>query len=494
MKQETGLTKNQILSELSRSPHGKLEEYVPVGTQAAQKEPEFLAHLIAWDHMKGQVRDAKVALPIIALSGTNEPEFVENALAHLSELGPRELLKAYRFLDKFRVPGLQRTIGRLIVAYLKQKETDKYWDYFALQHHKVLRELYSLVHYKGDGSHAWRILFKGERPAGSLFDVVARLGTMTPTEAAGTILERKIPFLIAQGALGKKAKEPELVQALIERMSPTELITNVKMLEALGVKTNPALKGAFEKAMEKASASRKNVLKTTRAVEAVQDEHLKSKLRGVADKQARNISVEGNWLVIGDKSGSLSIAIDVAKFVAGTLAKLVKGEVHLVWIDDDPRYMDVTGKSLDEIKEMTKHIRADGSTSLGCAVAWCEQNKKEIDGIAVVSDGGDNHHPLFHDAYKRYSKWADKEVPVYFYMVPGTDPPVLLNYCQHAGIDLSVFDLTGSVDYYSLPNLIATMRTNRYSLVDEIMATPLKKLKLNDVLKLRKEVRNVAAV
>jgi hypothetical protein len=51
---------------------------------------------------------------------------------------------------------------------------------------------------------------------------------------------------------------------------------------------------------------------------------------------------------------------------------------------------------------------------------------------------------------------------------------------QQSGLDMQVFDLTGGVDYYSLPNLIQTMRTNRYSLVDEIMSTKL--LKLADVL------------
>src|SRR5579862_535195 len=95
---EKGLTKNQILSELSRSPHGKLEEYLPVGRIAAEKESEFLAHLIAWNQIKGQVRDSQVALPIIALTAPAlDPEFVENALAHMAIQGPREFEKAYRF-------------------------------------------------------------------------------------------------------------------------------------------------------------------------------------------------------------------------------------------------------------------------------------------------------------------------------------------------------------------------------------------------------------
>ena len=47
---------------------------------------------------------------------------------------------------------------------------------------------------------------------------------------------------------------------------------------------------------------------------------------------------------------------------------------------------------------------------------------------------------------------------------------------KKAGFDLQIFELGGSVDYYSIPNLVQSMRTNQYSFVEEIMATPLLKL------------------
>ncbi len=46
-----------------------------------------------------------------------------------------------------------------------------------------------------------------------------------------------------------------------------------------------------------------------------------------------------------------------------------------------------------------------------------------------------------------------------------------------AADDLQEFDLGAGTDFYSLPNLIKTMRTNRYSLVDEILTSPLLTLK-----------------
>jgi len=61
---------------------------------------------------------------------------------------------------------------------------------------------------------------------------------------------------------------------------------------------------------------------------------------------------------------------------------------------------------------------------------------------------------------------------------------------KNASQDLQVFDLPANLDYYSLPNLVATMRTNRYSLVDEIMAVPLATLASVLPNAYRKEVTN----
>src|SRR6266446_4323895 len=95
---ESGLSKNQIISELSKSTHGSLKEYVQVGKAAAEQHGEFFAHLISWNKIKGQVRDSQIALPIVSLTAKNYPdEFVENSFAHLTQLGPREVHKALHF-------------------------------------------------------------------------------------------------------------------------------------------------------------------------------------------------------------------------------------------------------------------------------------------------------------------------------------------------------------------------------------------------------------
>lgn len=483
---ETGITKNQIISELSRSPHGKLTEYVDLGRKAAQQEPEFFAHLIAWDRQKGQVRDAKVALPVVSLSVQFPDELASNSLAHLALLGPRELLRAYRFALELRPAGRMRTMRRLVEGYLRDRERP--WQKFertAVQHRHTMKELYALTHVKpGDTANA--VLFKENYREGSVFAIISQLKNMSPVEAAAAIVDNKIPFLIASGALGKKIKEPELIQALLGRMTPTEVVTNTKMLERLGVKNNPALRGAFEAALEKASKSKSNLLKTTRAAEAIDDEELKEKLRGVQERQIQAAGgVDGNWLVLGDKSGSMAACIEGARQIAATLAKMVTGKVWLTFFDTAPQTIDVTGLALDAIQAKTRFIGAGGGTSIGCGLQRMLDSKQEIDGIAVVSDGDENNAPWFFSVYQKYCQHFGKEVPVYFYKINGRTT-AFEQTMQSAKLDMQVFNLTIRPDFYSLPNLVATMRTNRYSLIDEIMATPL--LKYENTFRKRPEI------
>jgi hypothetical protein len=495
--ENTQVTRQSLISNLTRSPHGKLAEYVPIVKQGIAQESAFVSHLLAWDRTHGQIRDSKVALPVISLAFEKDAEYLDNAFAHLALLGPRELLRAYEFAREIRPAGQMLPFRRLIGDYLGEKEQDKGWDHLAIQHRKTLKTLYALSHAKPekDRTHAVLFGFKGKGtdkvslplPKGSVFEAVANLKNMSAQEAAGTILKYRVPFLIAMGALGAKAKDTDLVMSLIERMSATELVTNTKMLEKLGVKTNPALRSAFEAALAKASTSKKNTLKTTAAIDAIEDEGLKNKLRGLQDKQIATAGgPEGNWLVLADKSGSMSHAIELARHISATLAKFVKGRVYLVFFDVAPLTVDVTGLSLDQIQKATRHITANGGTSIGVGLNRMLTEKIEIDGIAIVSDGGENTAPLFADVYKKYSAFAGKEVPVYFYDVHGRSG--WKEMINSVGIEMQTFDVAGNTDYYSVVNTVATLRANRYSLVEEILGTPL--LSLKDVLKTSKDLVN----
>ncbi len=479
---ETGLTKRQIITELTRSTHGDLKQFVPIGARAVAQDEEFFAHLIAWNQVKGQIRDSKVALPVIALAGKDlDPEYRENALAHLAVLDPRNLARAVRFQKS--LPGTShRALRRVVERYLRTREAKlKWWTRTAVQHRESMRELYALNHIK---PVAWAndILFKGIATPGTVFHAIKMLPKLTDEMAAKEILNHQIPFLIVSGALGKRARSESLLHAMVTVMTPSELVTNMKMLDKAGAQAFAAVRGAIEAKLKSAKDSTKVALKTTRAAEALEEDDPESKvakrLRDVQEAQVEKLgTIEGNWLVLADKSGSMEDAIEAAREVAGALTRFVKGEVHLVFFDTSPTAFECTGKTIEQIKHITRSQSADGGTSIGCGLEWARLKGLSIDGIAIVSDGQENSSPRFTDVYNRWFK--DEQPPVYFYRVEPSNrfntfhDTALTVSCKQGNVDVQLFDLGHKVDYYSLPNLVQTMRANKYSLADEIMSVPL---------------------
>lgn len=474
-----GLTKNQIIQVLTRSPHGDLKAFGPTALAAAKAEPEFLAHLIAWNQEHGAIRDSKVALPVYSLAVPSFPrDLAENSFAHLALLDPRNFVRA---LDHMRTVGGQgrgRSLRRLVERYLRHREASfGLWERAVIQHRASIKTLYARWHVK-PAPLADRALFKGNPPAGSTLEIISRLKDMEPKEALGFVLTRKIPFLVAVGALGKKVQDTDVVLALINSMSATELTTNAKMLERLGVKTNPALRAAFTAGLQKAveNAPVQSLLKAGKAAAAVGGE-LGKKLTAVQEKQlSATGGVKGRWAVLGDKSQSMRESIEATRFIAAHLARMAE-EVHLIFFDSQPHYKALgAGATLEEIKELTKHVRGSGGTDCFVGLTYLGVKGIEVDGVVVISDGGHNYHYTLSRQWKDYCTRFAKEPTLYFFKVKGSDPDVFSPTLQAEGIGFEMFDLTKGVDYYSLPNVLATLNTRRWSLLDQIMETPLKTL------------------
>jgi hypothetical protein len=64
--------KKAVIAALAASHHGDLAKYLPTAKAAAAADPDFFGHLVSWNHVKGSIRDAKIALPIIALLETHQ--------------------------------------------------------------------------------------------------------------------------------------------------------------------------------------------------------------------------------------------------------------------------------------------------------------------------------------------------------------------------------------------------------------------------------------
>lgn len=496
---ESTFRRTHLITAIASSTHGDLAAYADVTRQAAKNDPEFLAHFIAWNEKHGKQRDPKLALPVVSLErGVLPGALEENSWAHLLAQSPRDLLRAYRFAGT--LDGSKRSKFRsMIVSYLNAREDNwHWWERTALQHRSSVKGLYALCHVKSPKAIK-DILFEGQYPANTVFASVKNLPNMTPTEAAGTIIEQKIPFLIARGALGKKMSDPTVLMALIGAMSPTELVTNMKSLEKLGVKNFPETRAALEAAIGKVATSKKQVMKTSVAAKAVSDTDIAAKLQAAQERQLKNVGIDGDWLVFGDNSGSMERAIEATKFVAGTMAGAVKGNIHLVFGNVQPRYFNATGKTLADIEGETKLVEAGGGTALGCGLDYLLQKGILVQGIVLVTDGEENSTPAFAGTYRKYVEKLGIEPTVYLVLVDNGGGYLSGTYYAYRYNDCSAFLKSlaensiyaeamdcrgGKIDYHSFPNLLATMRTGRYGLADEIMEAPL--LTLAEVLKPRR--------
>jgi hypothetical protein len=498
---ETALTPNALIAELGRIGHGELNGYVPIMRRVTVENPELAAHFLSWNKLNGQVRDSLVALPVITLAVPqfNDAELIDNSLAHMASLPLRDFMRALRFAKQVGVgpAGRMRTLKRLVLRYLRTLEADQNkWKRIALQHRDSLRECYAMFHVKPSSDFQNAVIYgraldksKMELPHGTAFHSLDNLRKMPPLEAAGEIMRHRFPFMAVQKAFGGLPKDPDILVATIARMTPTELTTNTKALMARGLKTDGKIKAAYEEALgrkDKPGRGPANVLKATTAMEVIEDEGIKAKLQVKQERALDAMSVEGDWLVLADKSGSMQSAIETARLVSGTLSRLAKGRVSLIFFDIVPYYYDATGKTYEEILETTKRVQAGGGTSIGCGLLQAIQKNLPIDGIVVVSDGAENNAPLFAQQYAALVQAIGKQPPVYFFHVRGSEGPV--NEARFGasmkaqGFDLQEIDIRDKeIDKYSVVNLVGSLHTQHYGLLEAIMDTPL--LTLDDVLK-----------
>ncbi len=473
---EKELTTQQLIGNLVKIGHKELDLYLPDGMKVVGQNPDMFAHLVSWNHTNGEIRDSKVAFPVISMRGVSGEDKIyhENAIAHLLLLDPRNLVRAVYFskgLSSKVGEGAGTLLKEGVTKYLGVRERNRnWWDKTALQHRVSMKTLYALFHVK-PSSRVQAILFDRKYPRGSVFEALRLLKTMDQTEAAGTILKHKIPFMIAIGALGGVKKNSDVVLSLVEGMSGAELITNSKMLVKMGVMENPVLKASYENGIQKAQKDKKvSSLKMSRAASVVQDTKVKAKLEKAQETKIDSLKgLEGDWLILGDMSGSMNQAVEKAKEVAAVLARSVKGKVSLVFFNTRPVHYDVSGKTLEDIKRLTSGVRAGGGTSIGCGLQLVMEKKLVVNGIVVVSDGGENIPPILADVYRKYESLNMISPNVYLLHLPG-ERDSLSNSMKNLPYEkVDVQD----IDYYAMPNLLKILRSSRYTLVDEIMSAPL---------------------
>jgi hypothetical protein len=371
----------------------------------------------------------------------------------------------------FRNPP--RALKTEITRYLREREADAEWfDGSVLAARKALKRLYALLHVK-PGERAQQILFGENPPADSRLAALKQLArAKTSVEQARTIIEHRIPYRVTATVVQQMT--PTVMLALIDVMSPQELINNLAALKRRGAMDNPNLKSLIEQKLEAAKTSaRVSAFKAEEALKAAGLSHeMRCKLEQVADAQvkAKGRIVRPMALFI-DKSGSMELAIELGKRLGSMISAICEKELYVYAFDTAAYPIERGGDDLASWEKALKGITAGGGTSCGVPLDFMTRKRQYAEQIIVVTDEGENTAPFFVDALAKCREAVQADPNVCFVRTPGAGTQ-LKEQCRKAGVMCDAFQFTG--DYYALPNLVPLLsRPSKLELLMEIMDYPL---------------------
>ena len=521
----------ELLNTLLTTPHRKLEEIWPVHKQIVDADPRFYIRLAAWYADHGDVRDHKEMF-VAALSLSDFPGHRDVGLALLRDLPPYQVGRVLDFVHGRKttrkvavrasakaaqkvevragmlgrlarrlkkpqaavaVPGAApvkiefrleterfglfrnppRSLRTEIVRYLREREADAEWfDSTALTARKSLKRMYALLHVQ-PGERAQRVLFDQDPPADSrLFALRVLAKAATPAEQAQAIVDNQIPYRVAATVI--RQMTPSVLAALIDRMSPQELINNIGSLSKRGAMDQPQLKVLIEQKLDAAkSAKRVSAFKAETAISAANvSGEVKAKLEQIADAQVKaKGAIKRPTALLIDKSGSMSVAIELGKRLGAMISAVCESDLFVYAFDTIAYPVARGGNDLASWHTALAGINAGGGTSCGVAVETMRLCRQYVEQVILVTDEGENAGPLFVPALQKYCVEMKAAPNVCIVRTPGAATG-LESQCKKAGIAVDTFQFSG--DYYALPNLVPLIsRPSKLELLMEIMAYPL---------------------
>ena len=460
-----------ILNSLLTTPHRKLEKVADLHNMMVELDPLFYGHLAVWYQHNGDVRDHKEVFVGNLLTSTLT-DHRDAGFMMLQEFPPYQVARIVDFMkqQKNKMPRSARTAVR---RYLKKREENpKLFDRAALRGRKAIKHLYATLHIK-PSERADAVLFKGNPPEDSLaFKVKQLANATTPVEQAQQIVAHKIPYTIAIGTV--KQLTPTVLVALINSMTPQEVINNLKSLQKRGAMDHKEVKALIDEKLEKAqSDSRVSALKSRVAADVSQlDEETTAKLERVMDQQVKKRGkITKPTALLVDKSSSMENALEVGKQIATLISGVTEADLFVYSFDTMPYPVKANGTSLSDWEKAFQHLVAGGATSIGCPVEAMRLRKQVVEQIILVTDQGENTAPYFNEAFEAYCKEFSVKPNVIVVKV-GYSYDWMERRLKEQQVQVDTLEFKG--DYYSLPNLIPLLsRPSRLELLMEILETPL---------------------
>jgi hypothetical protein len=511
-----------ILNTLLACPHRDLDSLYCVHEDMARQDPRFYVHLAAWYSATGAVRDHKEMFAATLILSPFEGHR-DAGLAMLREMPPYQVARVVDFIhgrvirrtiqapveqverqtqlralvrgrkrkkargadgpqatearETVQKTGLFRNLPRSLRTevrrYLREREARPEWfDECAVTARGQMKRLYALMHIQ-PSARAQAILFDEEPPADSkLFHLKALARAASPADQARAILEHRIPYRIAASVI--RQMTPAVLVALVDVMTPQELINNLASLKRRGALDNPDLKTLIEAKLGKAQTDRRvSAYKAkTAAASAGVSEELEAKLDEITAAQVKSRGrITRPTALLIDKSGSMGEAIEIAKRVGAMLSSVCEGDLYVYAFDSIAMKIDPGGPDLASWEKAMAGVRAVGNTSCGVGVERLRQKGQYVEQIILITDEHENTPPLLLPALLKYREELKAEPGVCFVRTRGAGDR-LENQLREAGIVTDSFQFDG--DYYALPNLIPLLaQPSRTELLMEIAEYPL---------------------
>lgn len=443
----------EVFNSLLTTPHRELEKVMPLHQEMIQKDPIFYGHLAVWYAKNGEIRDHGDAF-VATLLTSNMEEHRDAGFVLLNDLEPYRVERVRRIVKSFfkKEPRCMKTAIR---KYLRDREANDSWfDGCAIRARKAMRSLYAGSHIK-PSERADAILFKDNPPEGSRPYFVKVLSEAKDSEEqARLIVENRIPYTTAVGCIDEITAP--IAIALVNSMSPQEVINNLGSMKKNGTMSVPGVKALVDEKI-KAAAKDKRVAanKATVAAEAAGvDSEMKKDLENVANERVRSKGViTRNTAILVDKSGSLSVAIETGKHLAATVSGVMSPDADLfVWaFDSAPFEIKADGTGMTDWQKAFKNIYASGGTSIGAPIVAMASKRQMVEQIIIVTDEGENGSITTAQALERYRSQMGV-LPEVIILKVGNWSTVVESRLSAAGIPYQTMEFDG--DYYSLPNII----------------------------------------
>ncbi|MEM6645589.1 MAG: vWA domain-containing protein [Bacteroidota bacterium] len=473
----------QLLNSLLTTPRGNLEAVAALHDALLKQDAVFYGHLAVWYLDNGAVRDHKEVFVGMLLT-SDWPAHREAGFELLQRLPPYQVARAVQYMKRHRgkVPRLARTA---VTRYLRRREAQpERFDRAALVGRKAMKHLYAALHIR-PSARADAILFKNEPPADSLAYRVKQIArAATPGEQAALIAEHRVPYTVAVGAV--RAVTPAVLAALVNAMTPQETINHLKSLKARGAFDHPHVKGLIEAKLAEAQQDRRvSAYKAKVASEAVPlTDETQAKLAEVTQAQVKRLgTIRRATALLVDKSGSMTVALEVGKRLAALISGVTEAPVYVVAFDSvafsvtpgasglRKLFAREPATTLDAWEQAFAPLRASGSTSIGAGLDWLRRKRIAVEQVVIVTDEGENTAPYFTDVLAAYQRKLNTAVDVTIVKV-GWASDVLERRLRAVQAPFDTYTFRG--DYYALPNLVPLLaRPSRLELLTEILDTPL---------------------